>query len=76
MPSVNPEKIPPVLTAEPMVDVLVGDLLVPIPQHVLSAGLSHLRLATEAHVRLDDFAEGVGLVLLALVNRGIVSLRV
>lgn len=64
------QPIPPALTEESTVDVLIADRHVQIPQHVLCDALTHLRLTAEAHVGMRDCAEVVALVLTSLVKRG------
>jgi len=65
--------IPRGLDAEPMVVVRIAGQLVPIPQHILSDATTHLRLATEAHVGIQDCAKVVELVLSVLANRGTIA---
>ena len=67
------QPIPRVSAVEPMVVVQVAGSRVSIPQHVLSEGLSHLRLSTGERVRLEDYAEALALGISALARRGIVS---
>jgi hypothetical protein len=52
----------------PIVPVLVLGVRLLLPAHALHAGLADLRLSSEAHVSLEDYAAGVGLVLLALAK--------
>jgi hypothetical protein len=66
----------PVVAEEPLVSVTVNGRLVRLPERALSVGLSDLRLATEAHVGLADYAEGVGLVLAALERCSLLAFRV
>ena len=61
--------------SEAMVAVRVGDRVLQIPEHVLSAGLSNLRLATGACAGIEDYAVGVGLVLWALERDFVVCLH-
>ena len=63
------------LDLEPVVRVSVLGRLLELPMHALGAGLSDLRLATEARAGLEDYARGVGLVLGALEARGILVFR-
>ena len=62
--------------SERTVDVLVAGCVVPIPEHALSEPLAVLQLATEGHVRLQDYAEAVAWTLGVLAKRGIVELPV
>ena len=57
-------------------DVRVDGVALPVPEHVLNAGLADLRLATEAHVGTRDYAAGVALVLTALAKRGLLTVAV
>jgi hypothetical protein len=56
-----------------MVPVLVGEVELRVPAHVLNAGLADLRAATEVCVGTQDYAVGVGLVLTALAARGVLA---
>jgi hypothetical protein len=58
---------------EPVVQVKVSGVRLALPSFALSEGLSDLRLATEVHVSLADYAEGVALVLAALARSGKLS---
>jgi hypothetical protein len=58
---------------EPVVLVSVSGGHLALPSLVLSAGLSDLRLATEASVGMEDYARGVGLVLEALAKRSMLG---
>jgi hypothetical protein len=44
-----------------------------LPEHALCDGLSHLALATEGYVGLQDYAEAVALTLGVLARYGIVA---
>src|SRR5262249_55215056 len=61
---------------EPVVQVSVLGGRLALPEHVLREGLSLLQLSTEGHVRLEDYAETVALVLVALAKRGLIDVRV
>lgn len=66
----SPRAVDPV----PVVQVLVLGVPLSLPEHALRAGLSDLRLATEAHVGLRDYASAVAITLGALANCGAVCL--
>ena len=57
---------------EPVVPVLVSGVPLGLPVLALYEALSLIRLSTEAHVRLEDYAAGVALVLSALARNGTV----
>ena len=63
---------PPAPHQEPVVWVSVSGRRLALPERALCAGLSDLRLATEARAGVADYAAGVALVLSALETRGIV----
>ena len=64
---------PPAPFQERVVQVSVLGRSVALPEHALCDGLSHLTLATEGYVGLQDYAEEVGLTLAALARNGIVT---
>jgi hypothetical protein len=68
--AIFPSSIP-----QPFVAVNVNGRKLQLPEPALSAGLSYLRLTTEGHVGFDDYAEAVALVLAALENYSLVTLR-
>ena len=61
---------------EPVVSVWVLERRVRLPWLALDKGLAALHLTREAHVRMKDYAEGVGLVLGVLAEAGLVRLLV
>jgi hypothetical protein len=68
-----PERVsPPAPYQEPVVQVLVSGRPLGLPEFALREALSQIRLTTEAHVRVEDYAEGVALVLSALARNGTV----
>jgi hypothetical protein len=65
-----PRVSPSAHVQEPVVQASVSGRLLPLPAPALCEGLSHLRLATEVGVGLQDYADSVAAVLLALAKNG------
>ncbi len=68
-----PATHPPSISAL-TVDVVVAGRPFQLPEPVLSAVLSELRLTTEAYVGMQDYAEGVAVILSALARNGKIAI--